>query len=121
MDTLLTSYVVERALPINNGERTVLHDSNMQDFLLKFGFRRHYCRLNIIYSSPLHHVVNLVYPFRSLVQHSPNIRCLLKSRPCWCRNPTAGALSRRRPAERRVPWNWGNRSRTRWTNTSCTS
>jgi len=78
MDTLLTSYVVERALPINNGERTVLHDSNMQDFLLKFGFRRHYCRLNIIYSSPLHHVVNLVYPFRSLVQRLPKHSLFIK-------------------------------------------
>jgi len=67
MDTLLTHYVAERKLPMSNGTRAVSHDTNMQDFLLKFGYRRQYCRLNVMYQSYLKLAVSCLYPFRSFI------------------------------------------------------
>jgi len=67
MDTLLRHYVAERGLPISNGTRSISHDTNMQDFLLKFGFRRQYCRLNVQYRHSIGSAVLLLYPFRKLL------------------------------------------------------
>jgi hypothetical protein len=67
MDTLLTHYVAERKLPMSNGTRAVSHDTNMQDFLLKFGYRRQYCRLNVMYQPYLKLAISCLYPFRKFV------------------------------------------------------
>ncbi len=67
MDTLLSHYVVERTLPISNGNRSISHDTNIQDFLLKFGFRRQYCRLNVQYRRFLELAILLLRPFRKLL------------------------------------------------------
>lgn len=64
IDTLLTHYVTERGLPINNSTRSISHDTNIQDFLLKFGFRRQYCRLNVQYNHYIELVILLLYPVR---------------------------------------------------------
>ena len=51
-----------------DGERTVLHDSNFQDYLIKyFGFRRAYCKLHILYRFPFGLAVWLCYPIRKLI------------------------------------------------------
>jgi len=47
------------------------HDTNIHEFLLKFGFRRQYCRLNIVYSPMLSCVVSLAYPLRALALRLP--------------------------------------------------
>ena len=80
MDTLLNHYVAERGLPVNNGTRTISHDTNMQDFLLKFGFRRQYCTLNVQYRRLVGLAVMFLYPLRKLLpgwQAGRNIRALL--------------------------------------------
>jgi hypothetical protein len=48
--TLLDEYVGNRHLALTNGSRPVLHKTEMQEFLLKFGFERRYGALEIVYS-----------------------------------------------------------------------
>ncbi|UFS69349.1 hypothetical protein LPW11_15785 [Geomonas sp. RF6] len=67
MDTVLTEYVAGEGLPVSNGERAIAHDTNMQEFLLRFGFERHFCRLNVQYQPYLKAAVSCLYPLRSLI------------------------------------------------------
>ncbi len=67
MDTLLNHYVAGKGLPMSNGTRAVSHDSNVQDFLLKFGFRRQYCRLNVQYRRSLGLAISMLHPFRKFI------------------------------------------------------
>lgn len=68
------------------GERNIRHETNYQDYLIKnFGFRRAYCKLNIIYLPWVKFCVNLLFPFRKILKklsaHSHylyNVYCVLK-------------------------------------------
>jgi hypothetical protein len=73
---LAQHYVVERGLILNNGMRSVLHDTNMQDFLLSHGFRKLYCRLEIRYVPLLSLMVNFVYPIRHMVRRLPQSKVM---------------------------------------------
>lgn len=56
------------ALYVSDGQRSISHDTNIQEFLIhKLKFRKAYCRLNIVYSPFMKAVVNLLYPFRSVL------------------------------------------------------
>lgn len=56
-------------LYINDGERSIRHDTTFQDYLIRyFGFRKAYCKLNVVYSKRLKVVVKLLYPFRLLIK-----------------------------------------------------
>ena len=83
-DELLSTYVARQGLPVSNGTRSVLHDTNMHEFLLKFGFRRQYCRLNVVYTPLLYGLVSLAYPFRVPLLRLPrfpllhNLKALLE-------------------------------------------
>ena len=55
---------------INDGARSISHETNIQDFLIqKFKFRKAYCKLHIIYSQKVKLLLLMIYPFRSLVQY----------------------------------------------------
>jgi uncharacterized membrane protein len=76
---LAEHYVVGRGLTLNNGMRSVLHDTNMQDFLLTHGFRKQYCRLELVYAPVLSAVVNMTYPARHIIKrmsHVPVVNAL---------------------------------------------
>lgn len=78
MDTLLTHYVAERKLPMSNGTRAISHDTDIQDFLLKFGYRRQYCKLNVMYQPYLKLIVSCLYPIRKFLPNKAHkIRALL--------------------------------------------
>lgn len=50
---------------INDGARSISHETNIQEFLIKkFKFRKAYCKLNIIYNSRIGFLVKLLYFFR---------------------------------------------------------
>jgi len=50
---------------VNDGARNLLHNTNIQDFLIsKFGFRKAYCILHLKYSSTFKLLVTFIYPFR---------------------------------------------------------
>ena len=63
-------YLKDRKLKyINDGARSISHHTNIQSFLIqKFGFRKAYCKLNIIYSKPVDILVKILYPIRILLR-----------------------------------------------------
>ena len=54
---------------VMDGQRSIRHKTNIQDYLEhNFGFRKAYCRLQMIYSPKMKVVVSLLYPFRRLIE-----------------------------------------------------
>ncbi len=53
---------------INDGERSISHKTNFQEYLIKyFGFRKAYCMLHIKYRMIIKIVVYILYPFRRIL------------------------------------------------------
>ncbi|MGH9716751.1 MAG: hypothetical protein ACRD4R_08485 [Candidatus Acidiferrales bacterium] len=77
LDELLRAYVTESGRTVGNGFLSVRHRTNMQDFLLKFGFRRVYCDLRLAYRPALKAAVSLCYPFRKLIDRMPSLPATL--------------------------------------------
>jgi hypothetical protein len=50
LSVVLQDLVADRGVTVQNGARPVNHETEIQDFLLKFGFERRYGRLDIVYS-----------------------------------------------------------------------
>jgi hypothetical protein len=73
-DTVLQTYVTKAGKPLNNGFRALAHETNMQDFVLQFGFRRVYSDLRVVYRPPLRSVIRILYPFASIVSRLPASR-----------------------------------------------
>ncbi len=67
--TSLFEYLNEQKLPyVTVGERNVLHVTQVQQYLHdNFGFRRAYCRLNVVYTPGMKVAVFCLYPFRRLL------------------------------------------------------
>lgn len=59
-------YLNERGLRyVSDGARSISHNTNIHDFLeQKFGFRRAYARLRVVYFPGVGMAVRLLYPFR---------------------------------------------------------
>ncbi|MDU6359648.1 MAG: hypothetical protein E6590_06710 [Clostridiales bacterium] len=84
--TMIVEYLnVKNKKYINDGERSIRHDTNFQDYLVKyFEFRKAYCKLNVEYKNLVKLVVNILYPFRAHIQRFPensithNINSLLQ-------------------------------------------
>lgn len=54
---------------ICDGERNIKHRTQYQDYLVRvLNFRYAYCKLNIVYSSKMHFIVNLLYHFTVVVK-----------------------------------------------------
>ncbi len=55
-------------LYVNDGARSMAHETNIQSFLLdKFKFRKAYCRLNIVYRKDIAVFVKILYPIRGVI------------------------------------------------------
>ncbi len=72
LDALLQTYVLQDRKTLGNGFLSLHHDTNMQDFLLKFGFRRAYCDLQLAYRPALGLAVKICFPFRWLIGRLPS-------------------------------------------------
>lgn len=70
-DTILNAYVSEQRKHLFAGYRSITHDTNAHDFLLKLGYRRVYCDLKVAYRPAVRACVNLLYRIRSLVGRIP--------------------------------------------------
>lgn len=58
---------------IHGGWRTMIHESNYQEYLLKnFGFRKAYCKLHIQYRPLMQIAVNVLYPLRGMIKKVKN-------------------------------------------------
>jgi len=54
---------------LSDGARNLYHETHFQDYLEKyFGFRKAYCRLNIVYRPWVKLIMILLYPFRKIVK-----------------------------------------------------
>jgi len=57
----------KKYLYINDGARSISHDTNIQNFLIqKFNFRKAYCKLNVIYRWDIKIIVNTLFSFRKI-------------------------------------------------------
>jgi len=67
--TMNRYYLKERNLDyVNEGTRSILHETNVQSFLIdKFKFRKAYCKLHIKYHPLVYILILLLYPLRSLI------------------------------------------------------
>ncbi len=53
---------------ICDGERSIRHVTNFQNYLEKyFGFKKVYCRLNVVYNNKIKILVKVLYPFRKII------------------------------------------------------
>ena len=53
---------------VSDGSRCLSHSTKIHDFLIsKFGFRKAYARLNVVYHPLLFFLVSSLYPFRKLI------------------------------------------------------
>lgn len=68
--TMLIEYLnMQNKKYVNDGERSVRHATNFQDYLIKyFGFRKAYCKLNIQYRPIVKMAIKVLYPFRKLIK-----------------------------------------------------
>ena len=71
ISNLVNHYVVTRGMVINNGTRSIAHETNFQQLLLKLGFRKQFCRLNVIYSGWMEKAVQVIFPFQKLIGRLP--------------------------------------------------
>lgn len=70
-DSLLTTYVARQGKPVTDGFRSVAHETQQHDHLMKFGYQRVFCDLQIIYRPAVRTFVRFCYPFRSLIDRIP--------------------------------------------------
>jgi len=72
--TMNRHYLNERNLRyVNEGTRSILHETNVQSFLIeKFKFRKAYCKLHIQYHSWVRPIIFILYPLRFLIIKSNN-------------------------------------------------
>jgi hypothetical protein len=71
-DAILTTYVSEQGKTIHAGFRSVLHDTNLHEFLVRYGYTHIYCNLKVAYRPAVRTAVNLLYPFRPVVNRIPS-------------------------------------------------
>ena len=82
-DAILNHYVRSQGKSVVIGFRSLVHDTQIHEFVQKFGYERVYCDLKLIYRPLMRAGVNLLYPFRSLLGRVPqspaavNLRALL--------------------------------------------
>jgi hypothetical protein len=56
----------KNSLYVNDGARSIAHNTQIQDFLIKkFLFRRAYCKMNIAYRFDIEIFIKLLYPFKN--------------------------------------------------------
>lgn len=60
---------------ICDGERNISHETAFQDFLEKyFGFRKAFCKLNVVYNPKIKRLIKIIFPFRSILKRFDGIR-----------------------------------------------
>lgn len=67
-----------KAFYINDGSRSIRHETAFQDYLEKyFGFRKAYCKLNIKYRFPFGFCIKILYPFRNKINKGSRLGSLI--------------------------------------------
>lgn len=73
---ILTHYLNERGLKyVSGGERSISHVTGTQDYKIKrFGYKKAYCKLNLVYNPKIKPFVKIAYAFRGLFKLLDKIR-----------------------------------------------
>ena len=79
--TVLQDYLNSgRCKYVLDGQRAIRHKTNIQEYLEQyFGFRKAYCRLNLIYSPLMKVAVTVLYPFRKVLEKMAGEQILLNN------------------------------------------
>jgi hypothetical protein len=72
-DVVLTRYVTEQSKKSYDGFRPMTHETNVHDFLLRFGYQKKYCDLQIRYRPSVAALVKALYPFRSALANAQEL------------------------------------------------
>jgi hypothetical protein len=72
-ETLTRVYAGEQRKVVTNGFRSIAHSTRVQEFLERFGFKRVFCDLRIIYRKPVKFAVNCLYPGKAILEHLHNL------------------------------------------------
>lgn len=73
INKLIQHYVVQRGMVLYSGTRSIAHETNYQDLLLKLGHRKQHCTLNIIYQPWLIIAINTLFPLCKFIDKLPDI------------------------------------------------
>ncbi len=71
-DTVLDHYVGKCNMRLNDGNRPVSHETNMHENLLKFGFKKAYAVLNVVYRPWFQTLISVAYPMDKLIRKLPD-------------------------------------------------
>jgi len=80
IDRLIQTYVVGQGMVLNNGSRSIAHNTTYQEVLISLGFRKQFCRLSIVYNPWLKLGIEALYPVRSLLATLPDRHVIHKIR-----------------------------------------
>lgn len=70
---------IEDGYYICDGEKSIFHETNFQSYLEKyFGFRKAFCKLNVLYDKRIKWFVKTIYPFRKILKKMSNIKFVNK-------------------------------------------
>lgn len=72
-DTMVRTYVCDWHKTIIDGFRSVSHDTKMHEFLLRFGYRRVFTDLKVVYRSSVRLFVRFTFPFKAIIDCLPDI------------------------------------------------
>jgi hypothetical protein len=72
VSNLINHYVVEKGMALSNSNRSIAHDTKYQDVLISMGFRKQYCRLNVVYKQWLEFAIRAFFPLRKFIQYLPD-------------------------------------------------
>ncbi|MBP5455851.1 MAG: hypothetical protein J6Y37_05080 [Paludibacteraceae bacterium] len=62
---------------INSGSRNISHVTNVQDYKIKhWNFKRAHCKLHVVYNPKVRWVINLIYPFRRILECLDGIKLM---------------------------------------------
>lgn len=62
---------------ISDGARSIFHKTSFQNYLRNhFGYRHAFCRLHVLYRKPVKLLIDLLYPFRSVLRRFDDVRAI---------------------------------------------
>lgn len=79
--TMLFDYInVQDKKYVNDGERSIRHTTNFQDYLIKyFGFRKAYCKLHVRYKPSVRMAIGLLYPMRKIIKNFAKVNTVINN------------------------------------------
>lgn len=72
VSNMITHYVIKKRMTISNGTRSILHDTKFQEFLFKLGFRKQFCKLNVVYPPFIKTALQILFPLSPLISKLPD-------------------------------------------------